>query len=104
MKNPSVYLALCSLFLLGMAGCSKDQGQLQYTTVTDFDGHLYRVVKIGTQSWMTGRLRVTHYSDGTPLPNGCACGSGFAYYYYGCDTAYAYDLGYFYPWATVMRG
>jgi uncharacterized protein (TIGR02145 family) len=35
--------------------------------VTDYDGNIYPVITIGTQTWMAENLRTTHYRNGDPI-------------------------------------
>ena len=37
-------------------------------SVSDIDGNIYPIVKIGGQLWMTENLRVSRYNDGTAIP------------------------------------
>jgi hypothetical protein len=36
----------------------------------DVDGNRYKSTIIGDQEWLIEPYRVTHYSDGSPIPNG----------------------------------
>ncbi len=38
------------------------------TTVTDIDGNVYDIVKIGSQKWMKQNLKTSRYANGDPIP------------------------------------
>lgn len=64
------YLFLC-LALAAFISCEKDDNKDDElpATVTDIDGNVYETVKIGNQLWMAENLRVTHYRNGSDIPN-----------------------------------
>jgi hypothetical protein len=37
-------------------------------SIMDFDGNVYRVVKIGNQVWTAQNWKCTHFTDGSPIP------------------------------------
>ncbi len=78
-------------------------------TVTDYDGNIYNVVIIGTQTWMASNLKTTHLNDGTAIPNVTADNSwnilttpGYAWY--NNDAATYADYGILYNFSTVNTG
>lgn len=55
-------------FLIGLASCNKDDENMAApTTIKDFDGNEYTMVKIGDQVWLKENLKTTHFNDGTPI-------------------------------------
>lgn len=38
-------------------------------SVTDIDNNTYKTIKIGPQVWMQENLKVTHFRNGSPIPN-----------------------------------
>jgi uncharacterized protein (TIGR02145 family) len=41
---------------------------IEYGTVTDIDGNVYKTIKINNQWWMDENLNVSHYQNGNPIP------------------------------------
>lgn len=64
------------------------------TPVTDFDGNIYKTVKIGNQIWMAENLRSTHYSDGSPI----------TFFNYGNSDNDVMVYGRLYAWPAAMKG
>lgn len=80
-------------------------------TVTDIDGNEYPIIQIGEQIWMAENLRVTHFPDGTLIPNvpdntdWSSLGTNYGLCYYDNDSAaYSQTYGAFYTWETAMYG
>jgi uncharacterized protein (TIGR02145 family) len=74
-------------------------------TVTDIDGNKYKVVVIGTQTWMAENLKTTKYNDGTTIPNVTAVSSWSAlttgaYCDYANTPSYSATYGRLYNWYT----
>ena len=89
--------------------------------VTDYDGNVYDGVQIGELIWMKQNLRVTHYADGTPIPNGMEMvpenanwawyenhelvhNSDSTAYYYANPDADTSEYGLLYNWTAAVRG
>ena len=72
----------------------------------DIDGNVYETVQIGDQLWMAENLKVTHYKDGSEIPNIINNGdwgslSAGAYGVYNNDSLNAVIYGNLYNWYTV---
>jgi len=84
--------------------------EVTFGTMTDQDDNSCKTVTIGTQTWMAENLKVTHYNDGTAIPNvtgtsawGKLYSSG-AYCCYDNNKSYLSTYGLLYNWATVNTG
>ena len=63
-------------------------------TVSDVDGNVYPIIKIGDQWWMAASLNVTRDPDGGPIMGYC----------YKNDEANCEIYGRLYTWDTAMNG
>jgi len=54
-----IYLLLIGIVVLSLQNYSQ--------TVTDFEGNVYKTVKIGNQVWMAQNLNTTHYANGDTI-------------------------------------
>ena len=75
-------------------------------TITDFDGNIYRTIKIGNQWWMAENLKVTHYRNGDPIPNVTVSSTWTslttgAYCYYDNNSSNLDIYGCLYNWYAV---
>ena len=59
-------LFMAGIFILN--GCKKENDEPE--TVTDIDGNVYNIIKIGNQEWLDRNLNVTRYRNGDPLLQG----------------------------------
>lgn len=84
MKKHSVYpmVLTATLILFCTTGCEKEENEddqanagsvfnpsLEYGTLTDQDGNIYKTIQIGDQEWMAENLRTATYVNGDPIPN-----------------------------------
>lgn len=78
-------------------------------SVTDIDGNVYTVIRIGTQLWTVENLRTTRYKDGTSIANGLddaawASNTAGAYAIYGDIAANNTTYGKLYNWYAASSG
>jgi len=82
---------ICFILALGLWGFVSASA---LETVSDYDGNVYQVVKIGTQKWLKENLKSLHYSDGVPIPGAAA---------YNDSDSLANIYGRLYTWDAAMR-
>jgi uncharacterized protein (TIGR02145 family) len=63
-KNSPYNLLFPAIFLMFITAFRQDDNK---ETLTDYDGNIYHVVVIGTQTWMVENLKTTHYRNGNPI-------------------------------------
>lgn len=81
----------------------------EHETITDIEGNVYRIHKIGEQIWMIDNLRVTKFNNGEPIPlreensywHEETAIDEPAYSYYNNDESYAELYGALYNFAVA---
>lgn len=71
--------------------------------IMDIDGNVYNVITIGSQQWMVEDLRVTHYADGTAIPQ-VTDNTTFRDDITGCYTYYNNDSSYRTTYGCLYNG
>jgi len=79
------------------------------TTVTDIDGNVYKVVRIGGQTWMVENVKTTKFNDGEPIPNVTGSSEWCSlvtpgYCWYNNNASNRNTLGGLYNWYAVSTG
>ena len=64
-------------------------------TISDIDGNIYEIIKIGDHWWMAENLRTTRYADGTLIAG---------VYAFEDEDTNAHNYGRLYTWDAVMNG
>ena len=93
MNKIKLYLNIL-LFFIATNSYSITYSSLTDSSVSDFDGNIYKTVTIGTQIWMKENLKSVHYADGTDIPGVVA---------YNNSDSMAAIYGRLYTWNAAMK-
>ncbi len=84
-------------------------GQISFksSSVTDYDGNVYRLIQIGSQLWIGENLKVSHYLDGTSIPHvqsntDWSTSTYGSYCFYSNDPSNGEIYGALYNWPAVI--
>ena len=110
-----IFAILLICFLVTPFNCNKDNQPAGYDghdepdslSVTDIDGNIYPIVRIGDQWCMAENLKVTRYRNGNPIPNVTSITEWIdlttpALCAYNNDSTYVAVYGSLYNWYAVQ--
>jgi uncharacterized protein (TIGR02145 family) len=85
---------------------TKELVNIEYDSVNDIEGRMYKTIKIGEQTWMAENLRTITYNDGTPIENLISNEQWYndrtgGYCWYDNDTNYKNTKGALYNGYTI---
>jgi uncharacterized protein (TIGR02145 family) len=106
------FMIIMGLVLISVQSCTKVQNDPKKTEVNmkDQDGNTYKVIVLGTQTWMAENLKTTTFNDNTPILNVIADTSWIklatpGYCWYNNDeNANKPVYGALYNWYSVTTG
>ncbi len=108
MRKTHLFLALILIAIFMISSCmiNLNNEDIKKRKVTDIDGNVYEIVKIGNQWWMAENLKVTHYRNGNPIPNVISYSewenlTTGVYCSYDNSTSHMDTYGCFYNWYAV---
>lgn len=111
MQSTSLFVIAVSVLFYSCSKANDDPETEDPAIVTDVDGNVYHTVKIHNQIWMVENLRVTHFNDGTSIPNisdnaAWISETSGAYCWYNNDSSAAISnsSGALYNWYAVNSG
>ena len=99
MKKNVTALLLSGLLVLSIASFA----QVPCNSVSDYDGHVYNAVQIGSQCWMKENMHVTHFPDGQEISSFENRSAATAYYFSPVGKPDAYVYGHLYDWKTATH-
>jgi len=67
--NKTYYVRAFAESEAGLVYGSRIKFTTNFETITDIDGYVYRIWKIGDQTWTIDNFNATRLRDGTPIPN-----------------------------------
>lgn len=112
-KTLFIFLTLVSVFVFS---CEDEKDivynispWVNYGSLTDIEGNIYRSIAIGNQTWMVDNLTTTKFNDGTGIPRVKDAGVWDNLTGPGCcwqnnDTARKVTYGVLYNWYSVNTG
>lgn len=107
----SQLLVIMGLAVITAGSCTKDKTDPEeiQANMTDQDGNTYKVIVIGTQTWMAENLKTTTFNDNTSIQNVTTDASWMGlttpgYCLYNNDEANKPIYGALYNWYAVSTG
>lgn len=97
-------------YILQMLDSLKSKEYEESDPIQDIDGNEYKTVLIGDQIWMAENIKVTHYPDGSTIPNVTEDSDWWsldytddAWCYYNNDSRVGDTYGALYNWAAATN-